>query len=600
MGAVTDLLPPGCGRIVAVDTESSGLHPDDGARLSVISLAWEANDGQIEAIALPFDQGLGDKVPNQTISLFDQDPNLGGVAWCEVLEWLSQQRLVMFNAKHDLHILQAGTRQWPGADLAHALAWDCMIAEWVMEPGQSVSLQNTAQRHVGEGKGDAPLKEWLRKHAPKGMRNRYDLVPWEIMESYARIDAELTLRVFLAQQHKLDQGLGHLLPIIDREHQVLRVLLAMERRGIGYDIESSKAAANKARQVAIGLEMALPFTPTPAGARRWFFEKHGAIPHCVTDKGGIPSVGECCVRSLIAQNIDGAADWAAYQKVTHAIEKYYDGMADKCGDDGRLRTDFRQHGTISMRFSSTRVNLQALPHDYRLDIPQLENIPSPRSMFRASKGHELWELDLAQAELRAATSIARCKRMRELLESGADVHAATAEALFGTSDFEHRQVSKRCNFGLIYNIGPDTFRHDVEKHTGVVLSRNSAERVVSDWRELYPEFGQVNRRAERTAYKRGYVRLVSGRLRWFGPGEEYHKAFNAVIQGGIAEFMKQWMIQTEQQHPGSLLLQVHDSLVLEVPDTQAEATTVGVAIAGAELATRLFKILMLVDRKAWR
>ena len=101
---------------VALDTETSGLHPDDGARVSVVVLGWRDSSGETVSRALPFDQGIRDKVPGRTPELF-ADPNLGSAEWSELLVWLGRQRLVFHNAKFDLHLMRAGTRQFGGRDL---------------------------------------------------------------------------------------------------------------------------------------------------------------------------------------------------------------------------------------------------------------------------------------------------------------------------------------------------------------------------------------------------------------------------------------------------------------------------------------------------
>src|SRR5690625_7075201 len=95
------------------------------------------------------------------------------------------------------------------------------------------------------------------------------------------------------------------------------------------------------------------------------------------------------------------------------------------GDDGRLRGNVRQNGTVSGRFSISRVQLQSIPHDFRLDgFEVLEGIPTPRGMIGAGvqPGYKLWELDLANAELRVAAMMAKCTRMLDLIHQGKDLH----------------------------------------------------------------------------------------------------------------------------------------------------------------------------------
>lgn len=594
--------------VVAFDTEGSGLHPDDGARVSTVSVAFRHN-GEIVSAAFPFDQGQVVGKPGiEQRSLFDDEINainLPDEEWFILLDWLSEFGLVAHNFKYDCLMMEAGTRVQPGGDLLPAMHWDTMIAQWVIDPLESKGLDNTAQRLWGPDAvlGQRAMETYLKRH-PKH-KSRRDLVPWEDLRPYATEDAELCLRLYEYQQERLLEEPFHR-PHVQREMGVCRMLVGMEYRGIGYDKRGSLKASAACQSAAQALIRTLPFRPTAHQASAFFFGKNGAIPHCVSPKTGKPSVGECCIRELMSQGVPFAAEWSKVQKIQSADSKWYTSFAEKVGDDGRLRTSFQQSGTVTMRWSSQRVNLQALPHDYRHDIPEMEGIASPRSLFRPAAHHVLYEMDLSQAELRVATVKAKCESMRELIESDEhDAHTETAKSLFGVHEgdpefFEYRQVAKRCNFALLYSVGADTFNRDVEKNTGMKLGRGGAADLIDRWRSLYPEFPQVNRRAETLARKRGFVRLAGGRMRWFGPHEEMHKAFNAVIQGSIAEFMKLFMLEIDHLFPNTLLLQVHDSIVVEVHEEIAEGVVGQMCDLGSEMATELFNIKMEMESKAWK
>lgn len=589
-------------RLCAVDCEASGLHPDDGARVSTVSFAYLDQHDNIVSHAYAFDQGpiIGKAgvVPQGDLFEADllqwqSDPDV----WYGLLAWLGRQPLVFHHARYDLLMLRAGTRALPGADLTPAFRWDTMLAQRLLDPTESAGLKECAMRFWGEAEA-APMDELQQWMAARKIR-RYDLVAPEVMLPYAKQDAALTLRLALLQFDRIEQGEveAHL---VQREMQVCRVLVGMERRGIGINQAALATAERQRLELEQKLEAALPFRPsTLAGARRWFFETKNVPPHCHTDKSG-PALRECCVRQLVARQDPGAAEWAELVKVRSAGDKWYRPWLLGMGDDGRLRTEFNQTLRHTMRFSSGRFNLQALPHDYRI----AQGLLPPRSLIQAAPGYELWEMDLAGAEVRVAARYAHCERMLSLIEAGEDLHGQTAQDLFDVAPdnpafFEYRQVSKRCNFGLIYNVGLNTFQRDVEKHTGVVLSEQRTRDVVQRWRALYPEFGRINRRAEMAVRQRGYVKLVSGRLRWFTPDEEYHKAFNAIVQGGIAEQSKDTMIQFDRRWPETLVLQIHDSLVVEVSAGGAVAVVDQMCALWSEMATATFKVPMLAEAKPW-
>jgi DNA polymerase-1 len=354
-------------------------------------------------------------------------------------------------------------------------------------------------------------------------------------------------------------------------------------------------------QMLMTLQQALPFKPTPAGARKYFFSVQGALPHCLTEKSG-PSVSECCIRSLISQHTPYAQEFADLQKVSHAISTWFTGYAEMTGEDGRLRTDFRQAGTTTMRFTSSRVNLQAIPHDYKLE--RLEGIATPRSLFKPAEGHELWEFDLAQVECRAAAVVADCQTWLSMFrsEEPRDLHSETALQLFGDVSYEHRQIAKRANFSLIYGVGGATFRKDLEKTSGVKLSEMEANALVKDWRALYPEFGRAGRKYENIAKRQQYVTLIGGRRRYFAPYDELHKAFNAVIQGSVAQFVKRWMVEAEMSF-GGVVLQIHDSIVMEVcvgiGGHALRQTVDSMEKMGGAMATEFFYVPMIAESKQW-
>jgi DNA polymerase-1 len=620
-------LPDVDGLEVACDTESSGLYPDDRAwgsqfrcSLSVVSLAWRHPGGDLQTLAFPFDQeqynakqNNGDRPMLWGDGEYGPDPNLGEGEWKELLGWLGRQRLIFQKGKHDLHFLRVGTRDWAGTDLDYAVYWDTLLASRLLEPGKPAGLDAIGKRHFGRGKDDEELYRLIdTKKGRYGTRNhpRLDLVPWRVMRSYAEWDAGLTYLAYEWQRTEFDKR-PELVPYFEQEMTLLPILYRMERAGVEFDRQAALAAVVELQRRMELLAVDLEFDPTPDAAAAWFFDKMKAPPHCKTAKKGRASVKECCLRSLAEYGVSAVADQAVqltrWTKLHSAVSKYYLGWTDQLGGDGQLRTDLDQAGTISLRFSSKRVNLQAVPNEYR-HAEHVGGVILPRHLLfpperMAAQGQVVFEFDLEQAELRMATAYSGCKLMRELLESGADVHGETAERLFGSRDKERRQTAKRANFAMIYDVSWRTFQEDVEKQIGLILSDDEAQAVHGGWRRLYPEFHAINDRASRLAVNRRWVLLWNGRRRYFTDFElQYkpYKAFNQVIQGGIAEIVKQWMVEVDRRYPGVLRLQVHDSLVCVLPVDQADAMSSWIVRAGARIATEAAGIEMAVSAKPWR
>lgn len=622
--SIEDVLPDDTGLVVAVDTETSGLHVDDGCRTSAVSVAWEdPEQGTITAVAFPFDQGTIGKAEGSQGDLLERDENLGESEWKYLIDWLEAQWLVNQNIKFDLHMLRVGTRHFAGRCLEHRVIGDTMLNSKELDPLHPTSLKPTAERlglmGGGERDEEEAIKSWLKAYAKRtktrysDIRGRYDLIPWDVLGPYAAKDAELALRLYLLQVDRIDCGESSW-RFVRRELEVMRVLYRMEKRGIGYDAAQSLEIADVLQKRVDKLAKTIPFEPTIPTAKRFFFDQQGVTPYKTTEKGA-PQLDDEVVSKMVKDGVPWAEEFQEVRKLQGWISRWYRGYPELIGADGRLRTSFRQAksaegkgmlgrgGAVSGRFSSERVNLQAIPHDYRLNL--LGDTPSVRSLFRADEGKQLWELDLSQAELRVAARKANAKTMLRYIEEGQDAHGETAKQLFhvepGTPDwFPKRQVSKRGNFSLIFGVGGPTFHADVRKQTGIDLGRIEAERIVQDWRSIHPEFQRAIYRHSEVAKHKRYLVLANGRPRWFAPHEDTHKAFNQWVQGSIAELVKDWMVAVEQRWPGILVLQIHDSLVLEVTKDRIEENVVRMAAAlGKQLAEEMFDVPMEVEYARW-
>lgn len=633
---ISTLLPPGS-RVVALDTEASGLFVDEGARVSVVTLAWydysaDENDPQIVSRCFAFDHGPLDKELPAGFkrSLFDDDaPNLGLEEWCDLVEWLQQQQLIAHNVKYDLHIMAAGHRKWGlGVDLSNRVVWDTNVVSFVMFPNQSTALKLTATRLWGEKEAETEkkLQVWLKKNKVNG-NPRYDLAPWDLVGPYATKDAELCLRLWNYQTQLIDEGeLDVPFSVVDREIDLAICLYRMESRGVGYDSEASLDAAHTLRTERVKVRQKLEqmgMRPvTEAGARRWFFDVCKAEPIEVTP-GGKPSVNAESVLALAVKGVPGAAEYQAYNAYDDALSRYYEAWPAKCGADGRLRPSYHQvkaggmkgqgRGTISGRLSVERVQLHAIPHDFRL--PQ--NVPSVRSFFRAKPGHVLYEIDISQAEVRVATCIAHCEPMLEVLTSGDDVHGGTATQVFGINPGDegwsmYRTLAKRLTFATIYGAGPKTFQQTLRTQANLDIPYAEAKGYLDDYRATFPEFRKLYFHMEYLASSKGYVQLVSGRLRHFSPYERdfmAHKAMNQLIQGNVADAMKIIKVEVEFNYPGILINEIHDSLMLEVPEGAVGLQIVEeVKALMVKILTELFghfpndktkRIPWAVDAKEW-
>jgi DNA polymerase I-like protein with 3'-5' exonuclease and polymerase domains len=561
---------------------------------------------------------------------------------------LAQHHLIYHNAKFDTLMLQAGLRGKEGRRfrlprLVDRIYWDTQVMCLVLWPWESSRLKDTAERLWGEVERDTQRKlhQWLKAH---GMR--FDLAPWSLLAPYATKDAELTLRLALVQFLALrEQELytvfqGH--EIAEREVALASVLTKMESRGVGWD--TTLALDEAARLARLELTLATdiceiirstapaitcsPATLTEDTIRRFWFSDEGLdrFPVQVTSEG-TPSVAKDVVDTLIRSDVPAAREWSNLSKVTNARSMWYKGWSILAGPPDqhwhgdtpsaarppRLRTSFNQGrtmfddkgGTISGRLAVARWQAQAKPHAYQLPTDLFDPpLVSVDALLRTDPGYVAVELDLSQVEFRVAAAISGCVTMVEAFKRGLDVHDETTLRMFNidrsAADWNFkRNVAKRCGLGMIYGAGVQTIGRQIEKFTGEWVAEEEIAKWVNEYNSVYPEFKRSARAVERAAERKGMVRLAGGRMRWFGPGEQFHKAFNQKIQGGVAEMMKAAMVEVEREVPGCLLLQVHDSLVCEFPILLAADSTRAVSSIMTGTFEREFGVPFRADAKVW-
>lgn len=614
---------------VTVDTETSALFVDAGGRIAATSFAFRPpdSDGVPDRTkpmiwkAVAFDQGvdhlpLGDKELNdRTLKRLSKWPdwaldenarNLGPDKFVEFTRQLARLKTIWHNAKFDLSMFRAGLRgleSTTGIDLEDTVLWDTQLAQNVIDPRNglglkplSVALHLGAELGVKEGMEDdeaEALKPWLGPKQGKNADPRYDLVPWSVMGPYAKMDAALTLLLWEYQWDLLEEEYRFVNHHIGREQDLMKVLYRMEGRGVGFDIPTALKMEKLIDSEKQATAAILPFDPTPNKARKYFFEElgHPKFPDKLTEKRQEPQVDDEVITRLASEKWEGQEVAKTYQRheaLKSANSKWYGAWPYMAGPDGRLRTSHKQNGTVSGRLSVERIQLQAIPQPYQM--PKVDGLVGVRDLFIETMvcpcgcgPLEMWEFDVSQAEIRIATAMARCRPMLEGFYRGDDSHSIATRLMFrelfdkdGFAEGEERHdmweelraVAKRCNLGILYGAGVKVIREQIMKFTGIVYPMKQVSLWVSQWNEAFPQMGERLELMSRMAQRQGFVRLVNGRQRWFSVYDDTHKAFNQEVQGSLAEVMKDVMIQAENEFPNSLLLQIHDSMILRLSRCQ--------------------------------
>ena len=244
-----------------------------------------------------------------------------------------------------------------------------------------------------------------------------------------------------------------------------------------------------------------------------------------------------------------------------------------------MHTSYNQTGTATGRISSSNPNLQNIP--IRTEVGR----EVTRALYHASEGTQLLGVDYSQIELRVLAHYSEDPTLLEAFSQGQDIHAATAAAVYGIPladvSYEQRSFAKRVNFGLIYGMGAYRLARDSD------LTLAEARQFIDEYFARLPQVKAYLDNTKQQARlgpistlfgrKREFATLMDSRSNQVAVQSAERVAINMPIQGTAADIMKKAMIDLYDalsQHglKGKMILQVHDELVLEVPEDEIEIT----------------------------
>ncbi len=559
--------------LTALDTETTSLDAFD-ARIVGLSLCVMAG----EACYLPLAHtgpAVAEQLPREQV-LTKLKP------WLES----AQHRKVLQNAKYDQHVFANH-----GIALA-GVAHDTMLESYVLESDKGHDLEQLCSRHLNLN--TIPYTEVCGKGASQ---IGFDQVDLERATAYAAEDADVTLRVHqvLAPRFAGEAGLTYIYEQI--ELPVRQILWQMERHGVLIDSATLAKQSHELGQKIMALEKeahALAGQPfnlaSPKQLAEILFEQQG-LPVWKKTPGGTPSTDEEVLSEL-------ALDYPLPKLVLEhrSLSKLKGTYTDKLPRmvnpaTGRVHTHFAQATVVTGRLASSDPNLQNIP-------VRSEEGRRIRTAFIAPEGASLVSADYSQIELRIMAHLSEDRRLLEAFMQGEDVHRATAAEIFGVTPLEvgpdQRRVAKTINFGLIY--GMSAF--GLARQLG--LERSAAQTYIERYFARYPGVARYMEQARETARQKGYVETAFGRRLWLPDikasqparrqGAE-RAAINAPMQGTAADLIKLAMIAVQgwlerEKLASRLILQVHDELVLEVPEAE-------LAIVRLELPRRMTQVAKL-------
>ncbi|MFN0164504.1 MAG: DNA polymerase I [Burkholderiales bacterium] len=562
--------------IASVDTETTGLDPLR-ARIVGISFAIQP----YEAAYLPL-KHAGPDAQGQ----LDFDLAIGLLK-----PWLEDPSAAKVgqNLKYDEHIFANH-----GIALA-GIRHDTLLQSYVLESHKSHDMDSLAARHLGR------TTILFEDVAGKGASQiGFEQVAIDRATEYSAEDAEVTLQLHqtLWPRIERDPGLARIYAI---EVPVARVLKRVERNGVlidaalldqqGAELGNSMLALEKqAYELAGG-----PFNlGSPKQIGEIFFERMH-LPVVKKTPSGAPSTDEEVLQKL-AENYPLPKVLLEYRGLSKLKSTYTDKLPRMVNPStGRVHTNYAQAVAVTGRLASNDPNLQNIP------IRSAEG-RRIREAFVAPPGSMILSADYSQIELRIMAHLSRDPALGAAFAAGLDVHRATAAEIFGGSadgvTSEQRRYAKVINFGLIY--GMSAF--GLAANLGI--EREAAKNYIDRY---FERFAGVKRYMDETrvqAREKGYVETAFGRRLWLPEiassnmqrrqGAE-RAAINAPMQGTAADLIKLAMLAVQDwldadQLGARLIMQVHDELVLEVPEEEVDLLRVRVPeiMAGvAQLAVPL-------------
>ncbi|HSO98369.1 MAG TPA: DNA polymerase, partial [Solirubrobacteraceae bacterium] len=264
-----------------------------------------------------------------------------------------------------------------------------------------------------------------------------------------------------------------------------------------------------------------------------------------------------------------------WRELTKLAQTYLDALPLLIGSDGRLHTTFNQTAATTGRLSSNNPNLQNIP--IRTELGR-----EIRACFVAEPGHLLVSADYSQVELRLLAHIAGEDVLRDIFRRGEDVHTATACRVFGVSpeqiDPAMRSKAKMINYGIVYGLSAYGMADRLD------IPQDEADEFIQRYLSGFPAVGKFIEQTIEQGTEHGYVSTLFGRRRqvpelrarrWELRKQGERFAVNMVIQGTAADVMKMAMVRTdaalsEAGLESRLILQIHDELLFEGPEAEAE------------------------------
>ena len=546
--------------VVGIDTETDGLDP---MRARLVGFSLATAPGRACYVPLRHDPAVAAVQIDAAVALAALAPLLTDAAVLKVFH----------NAKFDLTVLARA-----GAPLATPLD-DTMLISYAQDAGaHGHGMDELSALHLGH----TPIS-YDEVTGTGRARITFVAVPPDRATAYAAEDADVTLRLWHALRPLLRPARA--LALYEQiERRLIFVLRNMEVAGIAVDADDLRAmSVDFAARMAVIEQDIHRLAGTAfnvASAKQLgevLFDRMG-LAGGKRMKTGAWGTDAAVLQSLAEQGHDLPQRVLNWRQLAKLKSTYADALVGQINPDtGRVHTSFAMAIASTGRLSSTDPNLQNIPI-------RTEEGSRIRRAFVAAPGHLLVSADYSQIELRLLAAVADIPALRESFARGEDIHARTASEVFGVPmagmDAMTRRRAKAINFGIIYGISAFGLARQLQIEPG------EARAYIDAYVARYPAIRTYMERTREAARRDGFVLSPFGRRCWIpgiadkNParrGYAERQAINAPLQGGAADIIKRAMVRLPAAlHAAGLsarmLLQVHDELLFEAPETEADAT----------------------------
>jgi DNA polymerase-1 len=546
--------------MLALGVETDGV---EAVRAALVGLSLAIAPGRAAYVPLRHDLLVGPQI----------DPEAAVKALAPVLADRSVLK-VLHDAKFGLAVLERA-----GAPAGTAPVDDTMLISYAEDAGRNGhDLAELAGLHLGQ--------TIMGLDAATGTgraRVTFAGVPLDRATAYAAEEADVTLRLWHVLRPRLRTTKA--LSLYEQmERRLVPIILAMEQAGIRVDAdELRRLSADFAERMAAGETLIHKLAGrsfnlgSPKQLGEVLFDEM-SLPGGRRNKTGAWSTDAAVLQDLAEQGHELPERLLQWRQLAKLKSTYTDALIGEIDPDTkRVHTRFAMAATTTGRLSSIDPNLQNIPI-------RTEEGGRIRRAFVAEPGHVLISADYSQIELRLLAHVADLPVLRDSFSNGEDIHARTASEVFGVPmagmDPLTRRRAKAINFGIIYGISAFGLARQLQIETG------QAKRYIDAYFERYPGIRQYMERTKEEARGAGFVLTPFGRRCWIpgiadknGARRSYaeRQAINAPLQGGAADIIKRAMVKLPAALDAAglsarMLLQVHDELVFEAPEAEAQAT----------------------------